>query len=740
VIDRDYQCRLHPFAGGGVKFALERKILLGFGSALLLLLAAGASAWINARRADRIFLSVDRTHQVINRLEHVLTDVLTMQASTRGFVLSGNADQLRTIPVSAAHLGETLRELRELTADNPAQQRRLDELEPLIGKIRQVMDEGIARRHSTSAADPTSDDVRGSGQRLVDESHNLVRAMEAEENALLAQRFDRARTTARFAANMTGVATALAAAFVIGAAGLTQRDVSRRKAAENAAQINAARFADLYQGAPCGYHSLDEHGTVVEINDTELRWLGYSREEVIGRMHVTQFMSSASAERFAERFPVFIQDGVIRDLELEWRRKDGTTFPVLVTATASYDSNGIFTTSRTTVYDLTERQQVESANRRSEEQIRQMFEGVKDYAIIMLDPAGHVVSWNPAAAKIKGYSREEIIGQHFNRFYPPDVAQSGFPERELEQAAKTGRFEDEGWRVRKDGTRFWANVVMTALRDQTGTLRGFVKVTRDLTEHREAEQRIEVLNAALRRRANELEVANRELEAFSYSVSHDLRAPLRHIDGFAGLLVGRAGEQLDPECQRYVATISRSAKQMGTLIDDLLAFSRIGRAPLRDEMVNHQDLVTRVVAEGGHGASGGKITWDIGTLPPTRGDPAMLRQVWTNLIDNAVKYSRKSAAPQIAIGGTPDAEKGETVFFVRDNGVGFDMAYADKLFGVFQRLHDAADFEGTGIGLANVRRIVSRHGGRTWAEAAIGKGATFYFSLPVTPSVHPTPT
>jgi light-regulated signal transduction histidine kinase (bacteriophytochrome) len=217
-------------------------------------------------------------------------------------------------------------------------------------------------------------------------------------------------------------------------------------------------------------------------------------------------------------------------------------------------------------------------------------------------------------------------------------------------------------------------------------------------------------------------------------VSHDLRAPLRHVDGYANLLARHARAALDDESKRYLGTISRAAKQMGELIDDLLAFSRIGRAPLRLQAIDQNKLVADVIAEGRHGGTAQPVEWCIEPLPEVVADPAMLRQVWRNLLDNAVKYSGKAATPRVVVGGYADDAKSEKVFFVRDNGVGFDMAYADKLFGVFQRLHGPTEFEGTGIGLANVRRIVSRHQGRTWAEGRIGGGATFYFSLPFQPS------
>jgi signal transduction histidine kinase len=246
----------------------------------------------------------------------------------------------------------------------------------------------------------------------------------------------------------------------------------------------------------------------------------------------------------------------------------------------------------------------------------------------------------------------------------------------------------------------------------------------DLKKRAEAEKDLQGAN-------EKLQEANKELEAFSYSVSHDLRAPLRHIAGFVDLLKKNNGAGLDERSRRYLGIINDSAGQMGTLIDDLLVFSRMSRMELRRSKVATVALLDEARNTFQNDLNGRRIDWKIGTLPEVEADASMLRQVWINLIGNAVKYTRQRDPAEIAVGCTGEGN-GEWVFFVRDNGVGFDMKYVDKLYGVFQRLHRADEFEGTGIGLANVRRIVSRHGGRTWAEGKLNEGATFYFSLPQT--------
>jgi PAS domain S-box-containing protein len=370
----------------------------------------------------------------------------------------------------------------------------------------------------------------------------------------------------------------------------------------------------------------------------------------------------------------------------------------------------------------------EALQRQSEERFRLLVEAIRDYAICRLDPEGRIVSWNAGAEAIHGFREEEILGRPFSLFHPAGTGWS--MENELRQAVAEGRAEDEGWRVRKDGSRFWANSVLTPIRDEADRLLGFAKITRDLTEQKRAEEAIAGLNAELegrvRVRTGELEAANAELEAFSYSVSHDLRAPLRAITGFSHALMEDHEGQLEPAAIDYLRRIVAATRKMSDLIDGLLDLSRVSRAEMRWQDVD-VSAMARQVAEGLQRSEPQRsVQWAIADGLSARGDPRLLRVVLDNLIGNAWKFTGGKATARIQMGLRTNVER---AYFVADDGAGFDMAYAGKLFGAFQRLHHEREFEGTGIGLATVRRVVSRHGGRIWAEAEPGRGATFFFTL-----------
>ena len=337
-----------------------------------------------------------------------------------------------------------------------------------------------------------------------------------------------------------------------------------------------------------------------------------------------------------------------------------------------------------------------------------------------------ITYWNRGAEELYGWTPEEAVGKRSN-----DLLLTVFPapmDDILAELLRTGRWEGELRRTKANGTDVVVSSRWSLRRDAHERPAAILETNNDITERKRREEQISTLNEELGKRTAELEAINKELEAFAYSISHDLRAPLRHMAGYTELLQKNAASVLNEKSQRYVRMILDAAKKMGNLIDDLLAFSRIGRAEAHKTMVSLDQLVQEAVSEVRQDTSGRDIIWKIGELPVWYGDRSMLRLALVNLISNAVKFSRTRPQAEIEIACT-DQKSDRLVVFIRDNGVGFDMKYVNKLFGVFQRLHPPEAFEGTGIGLATVQRIIHRHGGGVWAEGAVDQGATFYFSL-----------
>ncbi|HYV84585.1 MAG TPA: ATP-binding protein [Patescibacteria group bacterium] len=357
--------------------------------------------------------------------------------------------------------------------------------------------------------------------------------------------------------------------------------------------------------------------------------------------------------------------------------------------------------------------------RTQREQLQAIFDNTS-YVMFIKDLEGRYLLVNREFERVTGLTRQTAVGRTVFDLVPPEAAESIWArERQALQTGGPVTFEAESSPL-NDGMHTWL-ITTCPLTDARGEPTGVCGIVSDISERKRAEE-------DLRRAKEATETANRELEAFAYSVSHDLRAPLRHVSGFVELLENHAGAALDETGRKHLQRISAAAGRMGALIDDLLSFSRMGRTEMQRSTVDLGRLVDDVRREVEQGAAGRRIVWGVGRLPSVQGDPAMLRLVLTNLLSNAVKYTAPRPEARIEVQATRAG--GETVISVRDNGVGFDPRYASKLFGVFQRLHHQDQFEGTGIGLANVRRIVERHGGRTWAEAQPDKGASFHFSLP----------
>ncbi|MCQ3935523.1 MAG: hypothetical protein DPW18_00610 [Chloroflexi bacterium] len=552
-------------------------------------------------------------------------------------------------------------------------------------------------------------------------------------------------------------------------------DVTEHKRVEKALELKNSVF-----DASIAANSIaDINGILTEVNDAFLKQWGYdNKDEVIGKPipfflardeEATAILGSLSARGVWEG-------------DYTARKKDGSTYFAHGTATTLWDENGNPTGYQSSVIDVTERRQAEEKARHLNQELEQrvaertvqlkkvneslkeevgerkraqdalhlsnqrvidILESIQD-GFLTLDRDWRITYINQRAAQNVGFAPEELIGESMWEKFPEILGteHEAHYRRVMEERTPLD-FEITG--VLTPGTY---NIRVYP------TPEGISIYWLDISERKRSEEEIKRLNQDLQAHALELEAANKELEAFAYSVSHDLRAPLRHVAGYVELLLKNA-PSLDEKNQHYLQVVSASANRMGILIDELLNFSRMGRAEIRKTLVHMEELARETINDLRMETAGRDIVWEIAPLPPVYGDRSMLKLVFTNLIANAVKFTKPQAQARIAVGFLPHPSTplvpaghsprpakagwgeteggGEVTYFVRDNGVGFDMQYADKLFGLFQRLHHADEFEGTGVGLANVRRIIHRHGGRIWAQAAVNEGAAFYFSLPRDP-------
>jgi len=457
--------------------------------------------------------------------------------------------------------------------------------------------------------------------------------------------------------------------------------------------------------------------------------LGYSFDEI---MHLTAYdiKPEYSESLFRETVILLITgEKEVLNFETFHRRKNGSTYPVEVRLQFyNKDGAGLFLA---VINDITERKE-------AQENIR------LNYAL--LRAAGKIAKfggWNVILSEDRSYWSDEVAAIHeMPAGYSPLVSEGiafyapEYRDRITEvftDCAKNGVPYDEEMQIlTSKGKRVWVRTIGEAVRDHTGSIVKVHGFFQDITEQKEVQLEIQKLNDELEKRVMErtsqLRAANKEMEAFSYSVSHDLRAPLRAIHSFTNILREDYKDTLDDEGRRICGIIESSSVHMGNLIDDLLSFSRVGRTELKLSNIDMTKLAETVYLESGDEQQKERIELDIRKLPSARGDLSAIRQVFVNLISNAIKYTSKTKKPSILI--SYDKTDGENVYFVKDNGVGFNMLYADKLFGVFQRLHSSKEFEGNGVGLAIVQRIIHRHGGKVWAESEVGKGATFFFTLP----------
>jgi PAS domain S-box-containing protein len=427
----------------------------------------------------------------------------------------------------------------------------------------------------------------------------------------------------------------------------------------------------------------------------------------------------------------------LTDVEAVVQRPDGTRFHALVSSNPIYDVKNKLTGAINVFRDISgkvaERQQAAEELRKSEERYHKMVEEVEDYAIILLDPKGIIQNWNKGAEKIKGWKEEDIVGKSFREFYLPEDQGSDLPSRLLEEAADKGKALYEGWRKRKDGSVFWGSVVLTALHDETGKIIGFSKVTRDLTEKKHTEDKIQEY-------LKQLEFQNTELEQFVYAASHDMKEPLRKIHLYNSYIAGNESNSLDEKSREYFARSMQASQRMSTLIEDLLAYAKMTTVAEELEPVDCNGIVDDLLVFYAEEFGQKKITLQRTELPVIKAIPFQVKQLFSNLIDNAVKYRHPDREACIQISSELVSGKGVSATTVRhrqfhkitvsDNGIGFDPAQAARIFEIFKRLPGTGTVKGSGIGLAICKKIVQNHDGVMKAFGEKGVGASFVLFFP----------
>jgi PAS domain S-box-containing protein len=565
---------------------LNRRTLIGFAIALAILGSLAVYSFVNTQRMISSGQWVAHTYQVLHNSQRLLAVSINLEIGQRSYAMLGEESYLQPYHKASQEIYDQYNVLKQMVSDSERQLKRVERLKTDIDDLVRFSAGAVdARKVSYEKAFQLNES--GEGKRILDRIRFSLTQLEKDQRELLDNRLQ--QNEAHISElNVSFICLLSAAAVIIVGTLLSLNFQMRHRDAAEKELIRASEsIRDLYDNAPCAYHSLNADGVFVEINNTMVRWLGYkSKEDVIGKVRFTDIISDVDLPAFLENYPLFKERGFVNNVELSFKRTDGSEFPVILSSTAVFDEKGNFVKSRSNSFDNTERKLAET----------------------------------------------------------------------------------------------------------------------------------KILNL------------NKELEAFTYSVSHDLRAPLRSIDGYSRILFEDYNAHLDQEGKRLINVIVNNASRMGKLIDDLLDFSRLGRKDIQRTYIDMESLARTIAQETVEQEKERRISINVHPIHKCYGDIDMIRQVWINLISNAVKYTGRNPDAHIEVGS--DSDEHYVHYYVKDNGVGFDMQYSGKLFGVFQRLHRIQDFAGTGVGLAIVKRIVSRHDGKVWAEGVIDHGAIFHFTIP----------
>jgi PAS domain S-box-containing protein len=685
-----------------MKLSLNKILTAGI---VVIIVAIAVILFVSVRQSKqqrKIAQLVSHTETILNRLQQLTLFVLDNETSARGFVITGKGSFLEPVVRSETGIARELHILDSLIQFAEVRQLLADSLRPYLDK-KIAFSHRMINTYTRWGKDSASTLVlQGTGKYYTERIRQLTDSIHERENSMLNIRKQKHNNSIR-GLNILLYST-LIFCVILGIILIQRTRIDIRKQ-----KLNEEKFSALLDTAPDATVIVDEKGLIQMVNLQVENLFGYTRDELVGKP-VEILIPAELRHKHVNHRADFIKEARIRSMgagiELRAVRKDNTSFPVEISLSPIKTKEGLLVSA--SVRDITNR-------KKSEEKFRSLLDSAPD-ATVIVDEKGTIQMINHQTENLFGYTREELIGKPVEILIPDDLR--GRHGQHRASFAQTPRVRAMGagielHAVKKGGIMFPVEISLSPIQTEEGML--VSASVRDITIRKELE--------------NELKKTNAELEAFTYSVSHDLRAPLRGIIGFTAILEEDYAANLDEEAKRITGIIKSNTIKMGHLIDDLLAFSRTGKQELVKTDINSRALVQGVIADLQEQNPTEGITWHVRDLLPVKADINTIRQVWINLISNAIKYSGSVKNPVIEIGSLFD--NGEIVFYVKDNGVGFDEQYKHKLFKVFQRLHNPEEFEGTGVGLALVEKIVSRHMGRVWGEGKPNEGATFYFSLPL---------
>ncbi len=718
---------------------LNRSVQFAFGSATLTLLVVGAVSYRGIVASSESDRWVRHTHEVLESLADLRNATRSIESSSRGFVLTGRESYLESYRASITGEEQDQLTIRSLTADNPAQQRQLSTLTRLAAEKIQFseMVMGLRRSQGLEAA---ADAIRAeAGLRIMDQFQGTVRQMQDEELRLLAQRNAEAKRRLAQTKAVLIFGTVLGLLITAAAGWSVQRDSSRRERAEemlrdseekyrtllsrdlSESKESGEKYRGLLEAAPDAMVVVKPGGEIVLLNVQAEKQFGYRRDELVGQK-VKNIIPKGFAERLiadgtrtaAEALAQQIGNGI----ELTGRRKDGGEFPIEIMLSPLESVEGILVTAA--IRDISVRKNAEKHLAQMEGRYRGLLEAAPD-AMVVVNPGGDIVLLNVQAENKFGYSRDELVGQKIKNIIP-----EGFAERLIADALRTAEdalAQQIGTGIeltgrRKDGSEFPIEIMLSPLDSAEGIL--VTAAIRDITARKKAEMH-------LLHTVEELNRSNEELGQFAYIASHDLQEPLRMVASYTQLLSRRYKGKLDADGDQFIAFAVDGANRMQRLIQDLLAFSRVGTKGQDLLDISSEDALQQALMNlcSALEESGAQVTHD--PLPPVQADETQLVQLFQNLVGNAIKY-QSPGVPRVHVSAARNGAK-KWIFSVKDNGLGIDPQYFDKIFGMFQRLHKREEFAGTGIGLAICKKIVERHGGSISVESQPGQGSTFHFAL-----------